>query len=312
VAPGEDAPDLAVITTDGYGRFAVFASTTSQVVVDLVGLFVDPAAVPAALGYHPMTPARVYDSRTSGQGPLSPAGGAPATRVVPVRGAGLAVPATARAVVVTATATGAASAGWLAVHPDAGWPGTSTVNYLAGDTRANAAIVPVGVDGAIRVSAGATTDAVVDVIGWFDGAADGQQFVPLGNQRVVDTRYGGPGPLQPGAARVATITSSSPTVPAAALISLPWPVRGAWVTSTITAPTAAGHYLLWAGGGTPLPLASSQNVAPGQTRANGLPVALTASRAPDGAPTTGLAVFAGTSGPSHWVLDVAGVFVGGS
>ena len=310
VVPGEDAPDLGVITTDGAGRFAIAASTTTQVVVDLVGLFVDPAAVPGALRYHPVTPRRVHDTRTSGQGPLTPVGGTPATRTIPVRGAGLAVPSSALAVVVTATATGGAGPGWLAVHPEPAWPGTSNVNFATGDTRANTAMAPIGTDGAIRVTAGTATDAVIDVIGYFDAQPDGQWFVPLGNQRVADSRFSAVGPLQAGESRIAVVASASPTQPAAALISLPWPILGAWVTSTITEPTTPGFYLLWAGGWTPLPLASSQNVGPGQTRANGLPVAITPGTAPDGGPTASLAIHAGTVGPSQWVLDVAGVFVG--
>jgi hypothetical protein len=50
-------------------------------------------------------------------------------------------------------------------------PLASTINYRAGQTRANNAIVPLGRDGDLRVTAGqavGSVHVVVDVFGYFE------------------------------------------------------------------------------------------------------------------------------------------------
>jgi hypothetical protein len=67
-------------------------------------------------------------------------------------------------------------------------PVASNVNFIAGRTRANSVIAPVGADGAVCVFVSAPVDVVVDVSGWFvDGAGSG--FVGVVPRRLVDTRF---------------------------------------------------------------------------------------------------------------------------
>ncbi|HKB31655.1 MAG TPA: hypothetical protein VKD26_12570, partial [Streptosporangiaceae bacterium] len=74
------------------------------------------------------------------------------------------------AVVMNVTVTGATAAGYLTVYPD-GQPrsGTSSLNFVTGETIPNLVIVPV-VDGKVDFynSAG-TVNLVADITGYYTG-----------------------------------------------------------------------------------------------------------------------------------------------
>ncbi len=113
--------------------------------------------------------------------------------------------------------------------------------------------------------------------------------------RVVDTRgatgsFGGPA-LAPGAERVFTL---------AGRCGIPSSARAVTVNVTVTGPTAPGFLTLHPGG-TALPLASTINYRPGQTRANNAVLLL-------GAPGDVRAMCGQGSGSAHFVLDVTGYF----
>jgi hypothetical protein len=83
------------------------------------------------------------------------------------------VPPTAKAVAVNVTATGSTGSGFLrayAAFPESA-PPTSVLNFNAGATRANNAIVALSAAGQVAMfngmSAG-TTHVVVDVVGYFE------------------------------------------------------------------------------------------------------------------------------------------------
>jgi hypothetical protein len=132
------------------------------------------AGSPTAL--YTVTPCRVVDTR----GPAGPLGG-PAlaggeTRTFPLAGTACAIESTAVAAVavsVTLTAVDPAATGYLTLFPGdgVGPPVASSVNFSAGQTRANNAVVPLAADGTgtIKVSnksAGAV-HVVLDVNGYF-------------------------------------------------------------------------------------------------------------------------------------------------
>ncbi len=104
------------------------------------------------------------------------------------------VPATATSVAVTVTAVDATAAGWVAVWPTAmSWPGTSSVNVAAGETRANGSIVPLGPDGGLQVMASAPAGVVIDVTAAFVPATTARagRFVATPPTRLLDTRLTG-------------------------------------------------------------------------------------------------------------------------
>ena len=74
--------------------------------------------------------------------------------------------------VLNVTADAARGDGFLTVHPGGtDRPVASNLNYRRGDTVANAVVSPVGADGRICVFTSASTDLVIDVIGWLPGTA---------------------------------------------------------------------------------------------------------------------------------------------
>jgi hypothetical protein len=81
------------------------------------------------------------------------------------------VPATAKSVAVNLTAVAPTSLGNLRLFPaGTAVPNTSTVNYAAGQTRANNAVVALGSGGQLTVYSGqglGTADFVLDVTGYF-------------------------------------------------------------------------------------------------------------------------------------------------
>ncbi len=128
-------------------------------------------AVPG--GYYTVVPCRLLDTREAPNGTWAgPALAAQTERVFPVWGQ-CNIPPTAKAVVVNATVTGSTGQGSLNLYAafPATVPQTSIVNFAAGATRANNAIV--GLDGAgqmavfNRMTSG-TTHFVLDVVGYFE------------------------------------------------------------------------------------------------------------------------------------------------
>jgi hypothetical protein len=109
-----------------------------------------------------LTPCRVIDSRNSS--PLAHLG----TRDLQFTGV-CGIPSTATAVVMNITAVAPATTGFLALYPTGSvWPGTSTLNYRAGKTRGNSAILPLSNLGkATILNNGATQHFIVDVTGYF-------------------------------------------------------------------------------------------------------------------------------------------------
>ena len=81
------------------------------------------------------------------------------------------IPSTAQAIALNATIVDPSSPGHLTFYPsDSGLPPTSTINYSAGQVRANNAIVMLGSDGGFVVYCeqySGKVDLVVDVAGYF-------------------------------------------------------------------------------------------------------------------------------------------------
>jgi hypothetical protein len=81
------------------------------------------------------------------------------------------IPLSAVALSLNVTVVAPAAAGHLRLFASGTpMPGTSTINYVAGQTRANNAVGALGTDGAFVVSVhqpGGTTHLVVDVAGYF-------------------------------------------------------------------------------------------------------------------------------------------------
>jgi subtilisin family serine protease len=127
--------------------------------------------VTPAVSFYTVDPCRVLDSRE----PAGPFAGVPLVaeeETIAVIAGRCGVPATAKAVAVNLTATGASGAGHLRMYPaGSGRPSTSTVNFHAGQTRANNGVVMLGANGNVALfpsQSSGTVHVVIDVTGYFE------------------------------------------------------------------------------------------------------------------------------------------------
>jgi len=124
--------------------------------------------------FYPVTPCRAIDTRSGlgGFTGLLPNG---AVRTFTIRGASPCfIPASATAVAFNVTIADPANSGWVSLYPvGAGWPGVSTINFIAGENLANGAIVPVGAGSPdlnvlAAFEAGASgVNLILDITGYF-------------------------------------------------------------------------------------------------------------------------------------------------
>jgi hypothetical protein len=145
----------------------------SEFLVNAFGLKLYGPGAPIALPPPPvvnapffaLAPCRLIDTRST------TALAAGATRNFTVAGQ-CDIPLSAKAVSINVTATQPVAAGNLVVFPvGIPLPPTSTINYRAGQTRANNAIVQLGADGGIQVfanQAAGTVHLILDVSGYFE------------------------------------------------------------------------------------------------------------------------------------------------
>jgi hypothetical protein len=144
----------------------------------------------APLRFVAVAPCRVADTRLpAGSAPLA----AVSTRDFVIAGqCGIPVGAQAYAMNVTVVPQG--SLGYLTLWP-AGLarPVVSTLNSFDGRIKANAAIVPAGVNGRVSVYVTESSHVILDVSGYFVPATDvnGLAFYPVSPCRLADTRKPG-------------------------------------------------------------------------------------------------------------------------
>ena len=242
--------------------------------------------------YRPVTPTRIVDTRSSlgAAGPL--AAGSDTSILVGGR-AGL--PKTAvGAVVVNVTAVRPQAEGWLLTYPSGTSPAaSSTLNYDAGSTVANQAVVGVGSDGRIRLKVSQRTDVLVDVVGWYPAFGNLSTTTPT---RILDTRSGLGAPtgrLVPGG-RIDLAVTGSDVVPASGVDSV-------LLNVTAARPTKDGNLAVWPTG-TTMPNSSSLNFSTGSS-VSGLVVAKVGSNG---------RVSIRTSAATDVVADVVGWYPSGT
>ena len=264
IAPVQNDNGTLSVTLDNTG------SGTVQVIADMSGFF----ASDSTDGYQPIAPARLLDTR-SGVGGSSGQLTSAKPDVLTVAGADNgAIPTSGvTAVAVNLTLAQTTGVGQVTGYPDGtAEPGTSNINYRAGQVLSNFAIIPVGQDGKIDFadSAAGNTALIVDVVGYFD-AAGGSAFVAADPYRDIDTRSGNPaadcnpakGALGPGTVLTANVVCPTSQPPASSLGH----VTAVAVNTTVTATTGSGFLTVYPAGGTP-PTTSNVNWTAGQTVPN--------------------------------------------
>jgi hypothetical protein len=123
-----------------------------------------------SLDFYTLDPCRVVDTRKPASALGGPVLAAKEDRVLSVF-ATCGIPLTAKALSVNLAATGSTAPGNLRLHPGGtGMPSTSALNYSAGQTKGNNAIVPLSRFGEVAVYCGQATGTVhfiLDVNGYF-------------------------------------------------------------------------------------------------------------------------------------------------
>ena len=286
---GQIMPNLVTVRLGVTGAIDIFSPTPMDIIVDVNGAYVPVTDAVAAGRFVGLPTAfRVLDTRDSG----AKVGASTTVRV----NVAAVVPATASAVVVNLTVTESNNAGFWAAFPAGGSiPTSSSVNTDGvGQTRANQAILPIGIVGAVRgidVFSSSGGHLIVDVAGYFTGptspAGSEGLFVPNAPYRTLDTRtnprYG-----RMYAGWVAEFDYAGRSLSQAVVVNL-----------TATETRALGFFTGYPAR-TNRPLASNLNASyKDQTIANHA-ILRTSS--------VGVAVF--TQGGASLVVDVAGYFLG--
>ena len=258
---GSIVANAAIVPLDAEGRFIVETSVAARVIVDVMGAFMPSGGAAAAGRFVPLPSVRLADTRNPASSTNDYTDTADGWSVSVADGgfpAGNGI--TAYVVSVAAIIDPAAPAGWVGAYPGGGeYTGTSSVNVVANEVRANMVVVPADGSGRINLRSRNVGDVVVDVLGYFTGSnspsSTAGRFSFVEPSRLVDTRQNTP--FDRLAAMTPSSIAVSPASPSAAL------VQNVTVVDTAQAGWLSAHP-----GTAYVPGVSSLNYSgPGQTRA---------------------------------------------
>jgi hypothetical protein len=252
---------------------------------------IQAAVAPEGLQLVPITPCRISDTRNP-NGPLGgPALAANTPRDIPVRRT-CGIPPEALAYSLNVTVVPRGTLGFITIWPTGQTrPLASTLNSLDGRIKANAALVPAGVSGAISLLATDSTDVILDVNGYFvTPQATGMMFYPVEPCRVTDTRLPGAQVLNAREQRTIDIRGSRCGVPVAA--------QAVSLNATVIPRGPLGFLTLWPEG-VSQPVVSTLNALTGTVTAN-------AAVVPVSEVTGAIKAFA--TDTTDLVLDINGYF----
>lgn len=169
---GQTVPNLAIVQVGTDGNINLFNNQGNvDVLFDVAGYFADPALAAVSAGaYHPLTPARIVDTRSGIGGPTAKLGPGE-TREMAVTSTG-GVPASGvKAVVLNVTAVGPDKASHLSLWPSGqAQPTVSNLNFMSGQTVPNLAVVQVGDNGKVNLfNNQGNVDVIFDIAGYVSG-----------------------------------------------------------------------------------------------------------------------------------------------
>ena len=194
---GRVKANAAIVPAGTGGQVSIYATDTTNVIVDVNGYFTPPTG--STLAFYPLPPCRVADTRNStypqGLGPPSLL--ANQERQFPILNATTCnIPASGVAAYsLNFTVVPSGSLGYLTVWPTGqARPTVSTLNDVLGRVIANAAIVVAGTSGEVSAYATSNTDLIIDINGYFAApGTGGLSLYGVTPCRVLDTRHVGSG-----------------------------------------------------------------------------------------------------------------------
>ena len=322
-APGKVIANLVTVTMGQGGAVNVFnAAGTVNVLADVEGYFAPQPSSDVTGEFHPISPLRVCDTRSSSSTPACKAHGAlgaGASMVVNVTGTGAGVipnDGSAAAAVVNLTGVVGSASTFLSLFPTNSsgqcvFTGTSTLNIAAGVVEANRVMVTLGPasTGGLATSlcvynAAGSINLLVDANGWFGStsAAAGSQYQGIQPTRICDTRV--PGTSCPQG----SVTSRGIVIPVAGQDNIPsatssHPPVAVIANLTAVAPTQ-GTFLVMYAANLGTPGASDLNVSAGQVLPNLVVVQLD----PVPGAEQGDVVLVNAAGSVNAVVDIEGWF----
>jgi len=169
---GQSVPNLAVVPIGTGGKVSIYNfDGNTDVIADVVGYYTAAGVtVPGGGLFHAMSPLRFLDTRPEADNKTLEDGGTVTTPIVGLAG----IPAEAVGVVANVTATNTTVPGFLTVFPaGSAVPGTSSLNFTGHEPGVPNLVMSKLGSGAIDIfnfSPGGTTDAIVDVVGWYGPA----------------------------------------------------------------------------------------------------------------------------------------------
>jgi hypothetical protein len=184
---GRTVANAVVAPVSANGMVCFYANAPTDIVVDINGWFATGAA------FTSVGPKRVFDTRP-GNSPdalrTMPKVKIPANGMIEVQLTDLEgyVPTSgANSVSLNVIVTNPGAAGFITVYSCGARALVSNLNYVAGQTVANAVVAPVSASGTVCFYSLADVDLIVDINGWF---AAGSAFTGVAPARVLDTRAG--------------------------------------------------------------------------------------------------------------------------
>ena len=176
--PNEIINNVFTVGLGADGAFKIFAFNTTDVVVDVTGYYAPPAT--GGLYFHPLPkPIRLLETRAGQVGCNTPGvpiqGGDAGTLTQQARLTcdGVTIPTGALAIVGNATTVGPQGGGFLTLFPaDAAKPLVASSNYNAGQIVNGPFSVGLSPTGQFKIFTFATTDLVVDVLGYYSAEAN--------------------------------------------------------------------------------------------------------------------------------------------
>ncbi len=289
---GRIKANAAIVPAGANGEVSVYATDTTNVVLDVNGYFAPVSG--STLAFYPLPPCRIADTRHSGYpqglGPPYLTGGH--ERAFPILNATACnIPSSAAAYSLNFAVVPHGPLGYMTVWPTGRpRPTVSTLNDIPGAIIANAAIVTAGGSGEVSVYPTSDTDVVIDINGYFaEASPSGLSLYSVQPCRVIDTRTVGSGQPFTG-----TLSPPVDVVDSACGISS---LAQAYVFNASVVPQGPlGYLTLWPDGYSQ-PLVSTLNALDGSISSNMAIV-----------PSTNGKVDAFASGITQLILDISSFF----
>jgi hypothetical protein len=287
---GRVKSDAVIVPAGANGEISIYASDTTNVIVDISGSFAPPSG--STLAFYPLPACRVIDTR----GPNGVLGGpflqGGVERDFPVLQSACipsGVTVTAYSLNVTALPKNGGMLGFLTMWPQGlPQPTVAILTDFTGTVVSNAAVIPGGTSGGIAAYPSNNTDLVVDINGFFASPeAGGLSLYAIPPCHAVDTRksaFGFTGMVR------------EPVGSGGSSCGLPLTAQ-AYVFNATAYPQGALNYLTLWPDGDPMPMTWTLNAVDGATTSNMAIV-----------PRSNGYIDAYADGRTHLVLDISSYF----